>query len=62
MKMKNEEFIKYYFDDYVKMAYRKLNKKVDVKKETILIKNLYYLLDNYAIGELSDYIHYNKIV
>lgn len=60
--MKNEEFIKYYFDDYVKMAYRKLNQKVDIKKEKTLINNLYYLLDKYALGELSDYIHYNKIV
>jgi len=55
-------FITLYLDDYVKMAYRKLIKKVDLKSENQLITNLYYLLDEYSKGELQDYIHRNKIV
>jgi len=55
-------FINLYLDDYVKMAYRKLIKKVDLKSENQLITNLYYLLDEYSKGELQDYIHRNKIV
>ena len=55
-------FISTYLDDYVRMAYRRLIHKVDLKKERELIHNLYNLLDLYVEGELLDYIHYNKIV
>lgn len=60
--MSKEEFIVRYLDDYVRMAYRKLTKKVDIKMEMKLINILYNLLDTYAEGDLMDYIHYNKIV
>lgn len=55
-------FIAFYLDDYVRMAYRELINKVDNKNEDKLICNLRYLLDKYTEGELSDYIHYNKVV
>ncbi len=57
-----EDFIVLYLDDYVRMAYRRLTKKVNIKEEMILINQLYNLLDMFAEGELTDYIHYNKIV
>lgn len=56
------EFIAIYMDDYIRMGYRKLTKKVDIKKELELIGIIYNLMDIYVEGELSDYIHYNKIV
>ena len=55
-------FIALYLDDYVRMAYRELTKEVNLENEFKLINNLYSLLDEYADGELSDYIHYCKIV
>ena len=57
-----QRFIIIYLDDYVRMAYRELTNKVNLKEEDKLISNLKYLLDKYADGELLDYIHYNKIV
>ena len=57
-----EEFITTYLDDYVRMAYRRLIKKVNINDEMKLVNNLYSLMDEYAEGELIDYIHYNKIV
>lgn len=57
-----QRFIILYLDDYVRMAYRELTNKVNLKEEDKLISNLKYLLDKYAEGELLDYIHYNKIV
>ena len=57
-----EEFINIYLDDYVRMAYRKLINKVNTKDEMKLVNNLYSLMDEYAEGELLDYVHYNKIV
>lgn len=57
-----QDFIMLYLDDYVRMAYRRLKKTVNIKEEMILINNLYNLLDLFADGELSDYVHYNKIV
>lgn len=32
-----EDFIVLYLDDYVRMAYRRLTKKVNIKEEMILI-------------------------
>ena len=60
--MDKYNFIVLYMDDYVRMAYRELINKVDINSEIKLINNLQSLLDTYAEGELSDYIHYNKIV
>ena len=57
-----DEFITLYLDDYVRMAYRKLTKSVDIDKERELTTYLYYLLDEFSFGELQDYIHYNKII
>lgn len=57
-----EEFINIYLDDYVRMAYRRLINKVNTKDEMKLVNNLYSLMDEYAEGELLDYVHYNKIV
>jgi len=57
-----QRFIILYLDDYVRMTYRELTNKVNLKEEDKLISNLKYLLDKYAEGELLDYIHYNKIV
>lgn len=57
-----QKFILLYLDDYVRMAYRRLIKKIDEDKEFELIHNLYNLMDQYVEGELCDYIHYNKIV
>ena len=57
-----QEFILLYLDEYVRMAYRELVDKVNIKEEEKLISNLYNLLDRYVEGELTDYIHYNKIV
>ena len=57
-----EEFITIYLDDYVRMAYRRLINKVNTKDEMKLVNNLYSLMDEYAEGELLDYVHYNKIV
>ena len=57
-----EEFITIYLDDYVRMAYRRLINKVNSKDEIKLVNNLYSLMDEYAEGELLDYVHYNKIV
>ncbi len=55
-------FISVYLDDYVRMAYRQLTKKVDINSELILVNNMFNLIDKYAEGELIDYVHYNKIV
>ena len=44
------------------MYNRELTKEVNLENEFKLINNLYSLLDEYADGELSDYIHYCKIV
>lgn len=55
-------FISVYLDDYVRMAYRQLTKKVDIDSELILVNNMFNLIDKYAEGELIDYVHYNKIV
>lgn len=55
-------FISVYLDDYVRMAYRQLTKKVDIDSELILVNNMFNLMDKYAEGELIDYVHYNKIV
>lgn len=63
--MKNiskEEFISLYMDDYIRMAYRKLTKNVNINDELKLIHIVYDLLDRFVEGELSDYVHYNKIV
>ena len=57
-----EEFITIYLDDYVRMAYRRLINKVNSKDEIKLVNNLYSLMDEYAEGELLDYVHYNKII
>ena len=57
-----EEFITIYLDDYVRMAYRRLINKVNTKDEMKLVNNLYSLMDEYAEGELLDYVHYKKIV
>ncbi len=57
-----DKFIVLYLDDYVRMAYRRLKRKVNIKEEDILINNLFNLLDVFSEGELTDYIHYNKIV
>lgn len=60
--MSKEKFVEYYLDEYVIMAYRKLNNKVDNSSERKLIKILYNLIDKYYDGELNDYVLYNKIV
>ena len=57
-----EMFISIYLEDYVRMAYRRLTKRVDVDAELILVNNLFNLMDKYTEGELLDYIHYNQIV
>ena len=57
-----EEFITAYLDDYVRMAYRRLINRVNTKDEMKLVNNLYSLMDEYAEGELLDYVHYNKII
>ena len=43
------------------MAYRRLIGKVDIKIELKLIHIIHDILDEYSDGELTDYIHYNKI-
>lgn len=60
--MSKEEFIVKYLDDYVRMAYRKLIKKIDEEAELRLIHILYNLMDEYAEGTLSKSIYENKIV
>ncbi len=57
-----EKFITMYLDDYVKMAYRRLIKKVNLKEERKLIYNIYNLMDMYCEGELSQYIYNEEIV
>ena len=57
-----EKFILLYLDDYVVMAYRKLINKVSKKDEEILVSILHTLLDEYAEGDLNNYIHNHKIV
>lgn len=57
-----ETFVSIYLEDYVRMAYRRLTKKVDVDAELILVNNLFNLMDKFAEGELLDFVHYNKIV
>ena len=47
-------FISVYLDDYVRMAYRRLIKKVSINDEIKLVNNLYSLMDEYAEGELID--------
>lgn len=56
------KFITCYLDDYVRMAYRRLEHNVNIENERKLINNLYNLLDEFGEGELIDYIHYNKII
>lgn len=51
-----------FMDDYVKMAYRQLTKKIDLKKEQQLAYNIYYLLDEYPEGTLSKYIYDETIL
>ncbi|MBR1718247.1 MAG: hypothetical protein IJ715_03145 [Bacilli bacterium] len=60
--MDKNNFIVLYMDEYVRMAYRKIINKVDTKTELKLIHILHDLLDEYSEGELTDYIHYNKII
>lgn len=56
------EFIVEYLDDYVRMAYRILIKKIDEDAELQLIHILYYLMDEYPEGSLAKAIYDNKIV
>lgn len=49
-------------DDYVKMAYRQLTKKVNLKEEQQLAYNIYCLLDEYPEGSLSKYIYDEEIL
>lgn len=57
-----QKFIILYLDDYVRMAYRQLTKKVDLDKERQLTTYIYYLLDEYPEGRLNKYIQEEKIV
>lgn len=57
-----QKFIMLFMDDYVKMAYRQLTKKIDLKKEQQLAYNIYYLLDEYPEGTLSKYIYDETIL
>lgn len=57
-----QRFILLYLDDYIKMAYRILIGKVDLKMEKQLITILYNLMDQYCEGELEEYIYDEKIV
>ncbi len=57
-----EKFIILYLDDYVKMAYRRLTKKVNLNEEQKLVYYLYNLMDMYCEGELSQYIDDEEIV